>query len=366
MNIVAVTIPLVNPNEPEALLAALHVSEGQRVASGDPVCTLETTKSSLEVTSETEGYISGLRFTAGQTVRAGELLCYVQDAYGASLPVEQAASQSPQGEAELPSGLRITQPALALARQLGLSLDILPVGDLVTESLVRRIAEQEKAPPTAAAQAGFDPTAIIVYGAGGHGKSLIELLRALGCYHLVGVIDDGVPVGSTVLGVPVLGGGEVLFGLAQEGVRLAVNAVGGIGDVSVRTRIFKRLADAGFACPAVVHPRAFVESSAILSPGAQVFPHAYLGSDVRLGFGTIANTGSIISHDCILGESVNISPGAILAGGVQVCDFALIGMGATINLMVRVGTGARIGNGATVKTDVPPGAVVRAGSIFPA
>ena len=29
-----VTIPLLNPNEPEALLAALHVSEGQQVAEG--------------------------------------------------------------------------------------------------------------------------------------------------------------------------------------------------------------------------------------------------------------------------------------------------------------------------------------------
>ena len=118
----------------------------------------------------------------------------------------------------------------------------------------------------------------------------------------------------------------------QQGVRLAVNAVGGIGDVAVRIKIFQRIAQAGFACPAVVHPTAFVEASAQLSPGVQVFPHAYVGSDVRVGFGSIINTGAIVSHDCILGDYTNLSPGAILAGAVQVGSGALIGMGATINL----------------------------------
>ncbi len=217
------------------------------------------------------------------------------------------------------------------------------------------------APPAA----DFDPTAIIVYGGGGHGKSLIELLLALGSYRLAGVIDDSLPKGEAVLGVPVLGGGEVLAELHGGGVRLAANAVGGIGDLTVRVTVFERLAQAGFTCPAVMHPIAYVEPSADLSPGVQVFPHAYVGSDVRLGYGTIVNTGAIVSHDCLLGNYVNISPGAILAGGVQVGDGVLVGMGATINLLAHIGRGARIGNGATVKSDVPEAGVVRAGSVWP-
>ena len=360
-----VIIPLVNPNEPDALLAALHVTEGQHVSTGDPICTLETTKSTAEVEAESSGYVAGLHHQTGQTVRAGEVLCTLADSPGGRPSAEDRTAQPATGVTETPPGLRITQPALALARQLDVPLDALPVESLVTESVVRGIADQGAAADITVLQAGFDPLAIIVYGAGGHGKALIELLRALGSYRLLGVIDDGIPAGGLILGVPILGSGQVLVDLFQRGVRLAVNAVGGIGDVSVRVKIFRRLSQAGFSCPAVVHPRAYIEPSATLSPGVQVFPHAYLGSDVRLGFGTIANTGAIISHDCTLGNNVNVSPGAILAGGVQVDDNALIGMGVTLNLMVRIGAGARIGNGATVKTDVPPGAVVRAGSIYP-
>ena len=69
--ITPVILPLLNPNEPEALLAALHVQEGQSVHIGDPLCTLETTKSTADVSAEANGYVAGLRFQAGQTVQAG-------------------------------------------------------------------------------------------------------------------------------------------------------------------------------------------------------------------------------------------------------------------------------------------------------
>ncbi|MGW8252120.1 MAG: acetyltransferase, partial [Anaerolineales bacterium] len=218
---------------------------------------------------------------------------------------------------------------------------------------------------TAVITAAFDATAIIVYGGGGHGKSLIDLIHALGGYHIVGIVDDSIPAQQTILGVPVLGGGEVLAELHTRGVRQAANAVGGIGDLAVRVKIFERLAAAGFTCPALLHPSAYIEPSAQLSPGVQIFPHAYVGSDVKVGFGTIVNTGAIVSHDCRLGNYVNLSPGAILAGGVQVEDGVLLGMGATVNLQAHIGRGARIGNGATVKSDVPQAGIVRAGSIYP-
>lgn len=359
-----VIIPLINPNEPEAMLAALHVSQGQKVFKGDLMCTLETTKSTAEVVAEMDGYVAGLRLVQGQSVRAGEILCYLAETAEWMPPPEEDAVQD-SDEATLPAGLRITAPAMALARQLGVALDRLPTGPLITENLVRTLGSTAGKAEFSTPDTEFDPTAIIVYGGGGHGKSLIDLLSALSIYRLVGVLDDSIPAGETILGLPVLGGGEVLAEIHSRGVRLAANAVGGIGDLATRIRIFHHLGEAGFACPAVVHPSAVIEPSAVLSPGVQVFPHAYVGSDVRLGFGTIVNTGAIVSHDCHLGDYVNISPGVILAGGVQVGDGVLIGMGATVNLMAQIGRGARIGNGATVKSDVPAGSLVRAGSIYP-
>jgi len=361
----SVIIPLINPNEPEALLAGMFVAEGQHVAAGEPLCTLETTKTTAEVAAEREGYIVGLRFTSGQTARAGEVLCYLADSPDGIPPKPAAPTPGVDAAQELPTGLRISTPALELARSRGLDLSRLPTGPLITENMVRTLLEESGKPGLISPASAFDPQAIIVYGGGGHGKSLIDLLRVFGTYRIVGIVDDGIPAGQTVMGVPTLGGAETLPGLVAQGVRLSVNAVGGIGDVAIRVKVFQVLAEAGFACPAVVHPSAVVEPSATISAGVQVFPHAYVGSEARLGYGAIVNTGAIVSHDCSLGDYANISPGAMLAGGVQVGDGALVGMGATVNLGVKVGAKARVGNGATVKADVPDKGLVRAGTIWP-
>ena len=53
---VPIIIPLINPNEPGALLASLNFSTGQKVKKGDNLCTLETTKSTVEMTAERDGY----------------------------------------------------------------------------------------------------------------------------------------------------------------------------------------------------------------------------------------------------------------------------------------------------------------------
>jgi acetyltransferase EpsM len=358
-----VQFPLINPNEPEAMLAAVHVQEGQQVRRGDALCTLETTKSAADLLAEVDGFVAGLQHTAGDSVSAGETFCYLSDEPGWTPPEPDPIVL--KSEIAAPPGLRITQPALALAKEKGLELGKLPIGPLITESMLRSMVEHAGQPDFSPPSGPFDPTAILIFGGGGHGKSLVDLLRSLGSYRIVGIVDDGLEPGTLIMGLPVLGSSAILPGLAEKGVRLAVNAVGGIGNIGVRIQVFQKLAQAGFACPAVVHPSAWVEPSASLAAGVQVFPQAYVGSEAQLGYGAIVNSSAVVSHDCRVGDYANISPGAILAGEVQVGLAALVGMGATINLQVKIGAGTRIGNGATVKSDVPEKGVVRAGTVWP-
>ena len=211
----------------------------------------------------------------------------------------------------------------------------------------------------------FDPTAVLVYGAGGHGKTLVELIKSMHIYHVVGVVDDHVPAQTLIAGVPVLGTADILAECYQRGMRLAVNGVGGIGNVGVRLQVFEILAKQHFTCPAIVHPSAWVEDSAVLDAGVQVLAHAYVGSDAHVGFGSVLNVGVCFSHDVVVGKVTNFSPGATLGGNVVVGDYTQVGMNASINLGVKVGSRARIGNGATVKADVADESVVRAGAVFP-
>src|SRR4030067_2340607 len=131
----AVIIPLINPNEPEALIAFRSVKAGEQVAKDDLLSTLETTKAAADVSAEVAGYVIGLGFSAGQTIQAGDILCYLAERPDLEPPqasLTQATSlaeqPTPGAKPGMPAGLRITQPALNLARQARLNLEVSPSG----------------------------------------------------------------------------------------------------------------------------------------------------------------------------------------------------------------------------------------------
>ncbi len=55
---------------------------------------------------------------------------------------------------------------------------------------------------------------LLVFGAAGHAKSVIDLLHAHGSYSVIGVVEDTRERGSAFMGYPVLGGQDDLPALA--------------------------------------------------------------------------------------------------------------------------------------------------------
>ena len=352
---VVVEVPLVNPNEPDALVVDVAFPEGGHVSAGDVLCSLETSKSVEDVYAEVSGYVFGLAAKLGSSVTAGNVLCYLSEDPQWTPPADDDGEQGD----DVPEDLRITEPALAVARELGLDLSTLPVGVLITERHVREAADVDRveAPPA-------DPSSVIVFGAGGHGKTLIELIREVGQLELVGVVDDRLARGSEVLGVPVLGNRDDLASIRRDGIGLAANAIGGISNMASRVEVSQALAARGFVFPALIHPTAFVEASASIGEGAQILAHSYVGSDAVVGKGVIVNTGAVVSHDCVLDDHVNLSPGCLLAGGITVGEATLLGMGVTTYLGIDIGANVRAGNGAIITAPVPDGRRIATGSVW--
>lgn len=194
-------------------------------------------------------------------------------------------------------------------------------------------------------------TRLVIIGAGGHARVLIEVFRAMGGFEIVGVVARDAPDGLP--GVPWLGDETRLEGLRRGGVEAAFVAV---GDNAARARLGTMLA--GFALPAAVHPTAFVSPTAMVGDGAVVMARAVLGTQARLGRLAILNTGAIAEHDVVLGEASHAAPGAVLCGAAMLGARALLGAGAAVRPGVRIGTDAVVAVGAAVVKDVPDGARV--------
>ena len=197
---------------------------------------------------------------------------------------------------------------------------------------------------------------LVIVGAGGHGKVVLDILRAAGRYEPVGFVDADTRLsGTKVGGLPVVGPTNVLPKLRQQRVRHAIIA---IGDNRTRHRYAALLESEGFELVSAVHPTAFVSPTARLGKNVVIGPNASVVTEARVGDGAIVNTGAIVEHECEVGEAAHVAPAACLAGRVRVGAFAFIGIGAQVIPCISVGDGVTVGAGAVVIEDVPAGTTV--------
>lgn len=195
---------------------------------------------------------------------------------------------------------------------------------------------------------------VIGFGAGGHAKVVIEILRSMQAYEVVGLLDPQEELWSTrVLGVEVLGDDSLILKLRQRGINHAFIGVGSVGDVKPRRQLYEKVADFGFQIVAAMHATAVVSPSATIGAGPTLMADAIVNANAVIGNNVIVNTGAIVEHDCVIGDHTHIATGARLAGGVHVGPGSHVGIGAVVRQEIRIGAGAIVGAGAVVIRDVP-------------
>lgn len=193
---------------------------------------------------------------------------------------------------------------------------------------------------------------LVILGAGGHAKVVVELIRAMDAgFRIVGLLDAD-PTPRTVAGAPVLGTDALLPELYNQGVRSAFVA---IGDNGVRRRAAAAARGQGFELVNAISPRATVSPTARLGAGIAIMAGAVVNAEASLEDLVIVNTGAVVEHDARLGIAAHAGPGSVLAGNVEMEAEAFLGAGACAIPGVRIGAGAQVGAGASVVSDIPAG-----------
>lgn len=193
---------------------------------------------------------------------------------------------------------------------------------------------------------------LVVFGAGGHGKVVCDILLSRGDV-VAGFLDDHRPAGEIVLGLPVLGGAAWLARPENRGARVAL----GVGDNAARERVANACVEAGATLVAAVHPQAVVSRSASIGEGAAVMALAVVNPDARVERGAIVNTAAVVEHDCVVGAFAHVSPNSVMGGACRVGALAQLGIGASMLPGTSVGDRSIVGGGGLVVRDIPPSSI---------
>lgn len=192
---------------------------------------------------------------------------------------------------------------------------------------------------------------IVIIGAGGHARVLVDALRAGGRDVAGFCSKDGDTASGNMTAVPHIGDDATLLTLDPKTVTL-INGVGTTGNAAARRGVFEKFQKAGFSFVTIIHPSAIVAVDCLIAEGAQIMAGAILQPGTRIGPNAIVNTGARVDHDCDIGAHAHVAPGACLAGSVTVGPAAHVGAGAVVIQGKSIGAAAIVGAGAVVISDI--------------
>jgi len=183
---------------------------------------------------------------------------------------------------------------------------------------------------------------MIVYGASGHGKVIIEILESMG-EPVIEIWDDAdkAPIWEYVVKKPVF-----------FGIDISDKMVISIGANATRKKIAERVGRS-VEFGKAIHSTAFISKRATVGEGTVVMAGVTVNADTIIGNHCILNTSASIDHDCKLGDYVHISPNATLSGDVEIGEGTHIGSGASIIQGIKIGKWCTIGAGAVIIRDIP-------------
>ena len=170
---------------------------------------------------------------------------------------------------------------------------------------------------------------ILLIGAGGHARSIIDIIQSTHPNATICLVGKPHEVGTSVLGCRVLGTDDDLPKLREQ-FNSAVLAVGQLPDSRPRRFILHKIHDLFFDFPVLISAHAVVSKHSQISPGTVIGHGVIINSNSVIGSHCIINSCALIEHDVKIADHCHVSTGALVNGGVVLGEGCFVGSGAIL------------------------------------
>lgn len=193
---------------------------------------------------------------------------------------------------------------------------------------------------------------IILIGGGGHCKSVIDTIKNLEKFNIVGILDLKNKVGTKISGIEIIGIDEELESLFKKNIKYAFITLGSIGDVFLRKRLYLRAKKIGYSFPNIIDKTSIISKDINIGYGNYIGKGAIVNINSTIENNCIINTGAIIEHDSYIGNFSHIAPGTTISGNTYIGENTHIGTNTTIIQGIKIGNNTIIGAGSVVVRNI--------------
>jgi len=196
---------------------------------------------------------------------------------------------------------------------------------------------------------------VIIIGAGGHGRSVLNAFRDANKSkkqrHILGFVDDNKELhGKIICDVPVLGGFD-WFDINKQDDLYVINA---IAAPRVKKEIIDRAYERNLKFCSLIHPSVWKSDYVEIGEGTFIAAGNILTTYIKIGDHVIINLSCTIGHDSIIEGFCTIAPGVHVSGNVHIKEGSDIGAGSVILQGRSIGPWSIVGAGSVVHKNVPP------------
>lgn len=192
---------------------------------------------------------------------------------------------------------------------------------------------------------------ILLVGAGGHCKALIDVIEQGDLFKIEGILDHPDSKITELLGYSIVGDDSSLSMFKQK-FEYAFPAIGFLNKQVNRANLYYNLIELGYTIPNIISKRSYVSNYCKLGQGNAVLHDSILNAVSCIGSNNIIQTKSLLEHDVSIGDHNYISTGTLINGNVHIGDLNLIGSNVTINQGCKIGSNIIVGSGAVVVQDI--------------
>ncbi len=181
---------------------------------------------------------------------------------------------------------------------------------------------------------------VYIFGAGGHTRSLISLLKHAE-FKILGIYDDtfNVEVKEFINSIEIIG--------ALSNYNSINKTVLSYGDNQKRRKLFLNYSKDLYQ-QTIFHPKSFIDETVQFGQSNFVFVNAIINSNVKIGNNNIINTGAIIEHEVEIGSHNHVSVGSIICGRSSIGNNCFLGAGSVINDKIKICDNVTIGSNSVV------------------